>query len=143
MPVLAAVEYLVGLQAQVPLNPYVGLWSRLARFDPSALSRLVAERAVVRIVVMRGTLHLVTADDCLLLRPLVQPVLDRELAHHSEYGASLVGVDVDAVLAFARPLLEERPRTGTQLRAAIAARFPHLHEGTDVDHDVRFVAPAG
>ena len=126
MPVLDAVEHLVGLQAQVPLNPYVGLWSRLERFDPNALARLLIDRAVVRIVVMRGTLHLVTADDCLLLRPLVQPVLDRELSRHPKYGRALVGVDVDAVLSFTRPLLAERPRTGSQLRAAIAERFPDL-----------------
>jgi hypothetical protein len=127
MPVTLAVEHLVGLQAQIPLNPYLGLWSRLERFDPATLSQLLVDRAVVRIVVMRGTLHLVTADDCLLLRPLVQPVLDRELLHHSEYSASLVGIDIDAVLAFTRPLLTERPLTGTQLRAAIGKRFPDLH----------------
>ena len=127
MPVLEAVGHLVGLQAQVPLNPYLGLWSRLERFDPAVLSQLMIDRAVVRIVVMRGTLHLVTADDCLLLRPLVQPVLDRELLHHSEYAQSLKGVDVDSVLDFTRPLLAERPRTGPQLRAAIAGQFPHLH----------------
>ena len=34
---------------------------------------------------MRGTIHLVSADDCLLLRPLVQPVLDRELARALEF----------------------------------------------------------
>ena len=127
MPVLEAVEHVIGLQAQIPLNPYVGLWSRLDRFDPAVLSRLLVDRAVVRIVVMRGTLHLVTADDCLLLRPLVQPVLDRELVRHSEYGRSLDGVDLDSVMAFAGPLVAERPHTGPQLRAALAERFPDLH----------------
>ena len=126
MPLRAAVEHLVGLQAQVPLNPYVALWSRLSPFDPRDLAQLLVDRAVVRIVVMRGTLHLVSADDCLLLRPLVQPILDRELARHRDYGPALAGVDVDTVLAFARPFLAERPRTGPQLRAAIAERFPHL-----------------
>lgn len=42
LPVLDAVEHLVGMQAQVPLNPYLGLWSRLADFRPETLSRLLA-----------------------------------------------------------------------------------------------------
>jgi hypothetical protein len=124
MPLLAAVEHLIGLQAQVPLNPYVALWSRLSPFDPHELGQLLVDRTVVRIVVMRGTLHLVTADDCLLLRPLVQPILDKELARHRDHAPNLVGVDLDEVLAFVRPLVAERPRSGPQLRAALADRFP-------------------
>lgn len=134
MSVLEAVEHLVGLQAQLPLNPYTGLWSRLKRFRPDGLAELLVHRQVVRIVVMRATLHLVSADDCLLLRPLMQPVLDRELARHPEYGQALLGVDLDAVLAFARPLLAQRPRTGAELRAALAERFP--------DHDASALAYA-
>jgi len=65
-----AVEHLVGLQAQVPLNPYTALWSRLEGFRPEELSELLEARRVVRIVVMRATIHLVGADDCMLLRPL-------------------------------------------------------------------------
>jgi hypothetical protein len=125
--VLDAVEHLVGLQAQVPLNPYTGLWSRLAGFQPDALSRLLVDREVVRIVVMRGTIHLVTADDCLLLRPLVQPVLDAELNRHPDYGPALQSVDLEPVLAFARALTAEQPRTGPQLRAAMKERFPDLN----------------
>ena len=124
MPLLAAVEHLVGLQAQVPLNPYAALWSRLSPFDPHELGQLLLDRAVVRIVVMRGTLHLVTADDCLVLRPLVQPILDKELDRHRDHGPNLVGVDLDEVLAFVRPLVAERPRTGPQLRAALSERVP-------------------
>ena len=124
--VLETVEHLVGLQAQVPHNPYLGLWSRLAGFDPEALSALLRDRAVVRIVVMRGTIHLVSADDCLTLRPLMQPVLDAELARQRVFADPLRGVDLEPVLAFARPLLEERPRTGGELRAAFAERFPWL-----------------
>ncbi len=88
---LDAIEHLVGMQAQVPLNPYHGLWSRLEGFDPAELAGLLVDRKVVRIVVMRGTIHLVSADDCLLLRPLMQPVLDAELARHPEYGPALGG----------------------------------------------------
>jgi hypothetical protein len=124
MPARGAVEHLVGLQAQLPLNPYVGLWSRLDRFRPEELAQLLVDREVVRIAVMRSTLHLVTAEDCLVLRPLVQPVLDRELAGHLDFGPAVRAVDLDAVLAFARPLLAEQPHTGAQLRAAMEARFP-------------------
>ena len=121
---LAAIEHLVGLQAQIPRNPYVGLWSRLKGFEPDDLAQLLLDRRVVRIVVMRGTIHLVTADDCLLLRPLAQPVLEREMELHRDLGPHLVGVDLDPVLAFVRPLVADRPRTVPELKAALADRFP-------------------
>jgi hypothetical protein len=66
----------------------------------------------------------VSAADCLVLRPLTQPVLDAELARHPEYGPALAGVDLEPVLAFGRLLFAERPRTGPELRAAMEERFP-------------------
>ena len=119
-----AVEHLVGLQAQIPLNPYTGLWSRLERFRPDELAALLEGRRVVRTVVMRATIHLVSADDCLALRPLMQPVLSAELARHPEFAPRLQGVDLEPVVAFARRLLAERSRTGGELRASMEARFP-------------------
>ena len=133
---LETVEHLVGMQAQVPHNPYLGLWSRLAGFDPRELSQLLLDRAVVRIVVMRATIHLVSADDCLTLRPLIQPVLDAELRRHPQFGPKLAGVDMAPVLAFVRPLLADAPRTGGQLRAALAERFPQ-HDGAALAYACR------
>jgi hypothetical protein len=124
LPALDAVEHLVGMQAQVPLDPYTGLWSRLEGFRPEELAQLLLDRKAVRIVVMRATIHLVSADDCLLLRPLMQPVLDREIARHPQFGPALLEVDLDPVLAFARTLVAERARTGAELRAAMQERFP-------------------
>ena len=134
LPPRDAVAHLVGLQAQQPRDPYVALWSRLRAFDPDELGRLLVEREVVRIVVMRATIHLVTADDCLVLRPLAQPVLDAELARHPSFAPALRGMDLEAVMAAARPVLAERPRTGPELRAALAERFP--------DHDPAALAYA-
>jgi DNA glycosylase AlkZ-like len=123
MAPLDAVEYLVGLQAQVPLNPYTALWSRLEGFDPEELGRLMEERAVVRIACMRSTIHMVTADDALGLWPLATPVLDRELRMHPEYSLLVPDIDVPALLAVARPLLDE-PRTLPELRRLLGERFP-------------------
>src|SRR5262245_32831848 len=77
MPVDSAIEHLVGLQAQEPGDPYVGLWSRLDGFDPAELSRLIEGRRAVRMTLLRATIHLVTAADCLAMRPVLQPVSER------------------------------------------------------------------
>lgn len=119
---LAVLERLVGLQAQLPEPPYYGLWSRIEGFRPEDLARLVEGRAAVRIVLMRGTLHLVSAADGLAIRPLVQPVLDRSL--QGAYGKRLAGVDLEALAAAARPLVEERPRTAAELGALLQPAWP-------------------
>jgi hypothetical protein len=125
MAPLDAVRHLVGLQSQVPHNPYTGLWSRLAGFRPESLSQLLERREVVRMGVMRGTIHLLTRHDCLLLRPLTQPVFEGQLWRHRDLSPQLRGVDLDPVVEAGREALEE-PRTGTELRALLAARFPEL-----------------
>lgn len=68
VPVLEAVEHLGGVQAQEPQEPFVGLWSRLRPFDPAELSALLVDRQLVRTVLMRRTIHLVTATDALAWR---------------------------------------------------------------------------
>ena len=76
LPAAAAIEHLVGMQAQSPLAPYAGLWARLDGFRPEELSRLLLDRDAVRMTLMRGTIHLVSAADCLALQPVLQPVGD-------------------------------------------------------------------
>jgi hypothetical protein len=119
-----AVHHLVGLQAQNPQPPYVGLWTRLEGFRPDELSQLLLDRKVVRIAVMRGTVHLVTADDCLTLRPLVQTIYERDLSTNNMYAAPLRGLDLDAVAAAGRDLLDEQHRTPQELGKLLAERWP-------------------
>ena len=115
LPAVEAIERLVGMQAQAPAPPYIGLWTRLKNFHPDELERLILERRAVRIALMRNTVHLVSARDCLALRPLMQPVLDRGLYATRANRAHLDGIDVDALVAAGRALLEERPRTAKEL----------------------------
>ena len=121
---LGAVERLVGMQAQVPRDPYVALWSRLDRFRPESLAEPIAERRAVRMTLLRGTLHLVTADDALVLRPLVQPVVERTLYGSSPLRTAVGTVDVDDLLAMLEDQFAEGPRTRAQLVPAIAERWP-------------------
>src|SRR5215212_9838258 len=124
MPVADAVEWLVGMQAQVPSTPYTGLWSRLLNFDPMALSDLIASRGAVRLNIMRATIHLVTARDCLRLRPIIQPVLERGFYTGSPFAKRIAGVDIGAVLEAGRVYVEEAPRTGPQLVTHLGPLFP-------------------
>jgi len=139
-PVAEMVEHLLGMQAQVPNNPYVGLWSRLEGFDPEELSRLIAARRAVRTVLMRGTLHLVSARDCLRLRPEMQPVLRRMLMVGSPYGKRLAGLDVEEVLAAGRALLAEQPRTGSELREHLHGCWPD-RDAMSLGYAVQYLEP--
>jgi hypothetical protein len=64
----AVIERLVGVQAQWPSAPYVGIWTRTTSFKRASLERLLASGAVVKATVMRQTLHLVTPSDYALIR---------------------------------------------------------------------------
>jgi Winged helix DNA-binding domain len=64
----AVIERLVGMQAQWPPAPYVGIWTRTTSFRRKTLERELASAAVVKATVMRQTLHLVTRRDYALLR---------------------------------------------------------------------------
>src|SRR5215203_1573407 len=77
VPVLEAIERVMGLQAQLPNPPYIGLWTRLDGFQKDQLTRLIQKRRVVRSTMMRATQHLVTARDFLQLRPVLQPAIER------------------------------------------------------------------
>jgi len=112
------IERLVGMQAQWPPAPYVGIWTRTTSFRRKALERELASAVVVKATVMRQTLHLVTRRDYALLRaalsetnhldqtsvakrlaPVVRalaasgPVTTAEALAHLEREHALTGVD--------------------------------------------------
>jgi len=119
---LAAVEHLVGIQSQSPRAAYTGLWTRLAGFRPEPLERLLLGREVVRVALMRSTIHLVSARDCLPLRELVQPAIGRASRHSAARAAAGVP-DADLERA-GRALVEQEPRTFRELGALLGQRWP-------------------
>ena len=119
---LAAVRHLVGLQAQEPQEPWLGLLARLDGVDLAAASRLLEDRRLVRTHLMRRTVHLVTAEDCLALRPLHAGVLLSRM--RAVLSRRLVGVDEAELAAAGEPLFEAEPQTVGEVGRVLAARWP-------------------
>jgi hypothetical protein len=71
--VVAAVERLAGMQAQWAPAPYVGLWTRVEGFRRETLERALLARRIVRAVLMRGTIHLVSLADYAIFGTAVGP----------------------------------------------------------------------
>ena len=136
--VVQVIEHLVGLQAQAPFPPYYGLHSRLDGFRPEDLATLITDRGVVRIALMRGTIHLVSARDCLPLRRLHQPVIERGM--RGAFGKQLAGVDPAELAAAGRRLVEAEPMTFARLGQALAARWPE-HPPAALAQGVRTYVP--
>jgi hypothetical protein len=139
-PAAAAIEHLVGLQAQEPRDPYVALWTRLRGFRPEELEELLEAREAVRLTLMRGTIHLVTARDCLALRPAIQAVTERVHRTASPFGKRLGGADPAEVVAAGRDFLEKGPATRAQIRDHLAARWPD-RDPEAMAHTVAYLLP--
>jgi hypothetical protein len=137
---IAVIERLVGMQAQVPTDPYTGLWSRIEGFDPLELSRDIEERRAVRtVMLMRTTIHLVSARDCLEIRPLIQPVVERQW-RYSPFAKALVGLDIDEVLDASLKLLGERPQTANAIGKRLAERWPD-RDPSSLGYAMRWLVP--
>jgi hypothetical protein len=132
------IDHLVGLQAQAAAGPYVGLWSRLDGFGRDDLARLVVDRTVVKAAWLRGTLHLVTADDYRRHRATLQPMLTAAFEDIAKRRGP--GVDVDAAVAAARERFAESPCTFAQLSAFLKDRWPDADVGS-LRHAVRMHLP--
>ncbi|GIO33454.1 MULTISPECIES: winged helix DNA-binding domain-containing protein [Paenibacillus] len=124
LPVLDVVEKLIGLQAQSQNAPYFALWSRMEDFQQDQLSELIRDRKVVRMALMRATLHLVSSPDAFQLRPWLQSVMERSLK--GGYGRQLKDVDLGQLAANGRKLVEDKPMTFSELGGHLLEHWPDL-----------------
>jgi hypothetical protein len=135
-----AIERLVGMQAQAPNLPYVGLWARLEAFHHEELSQLVRSKRAVRTSLMRNTIHLVTTRDALRLKPLFQPLHERGFFRGSPWGRNLKSMNPEALLAAGRDIMGERPRTIAELAKLLTKRFPD-QDAPSLAYGVRYLLP--
>jgi Winged helix DNA-binding domain len=119
------VDHLVGLQAQENLPPYLSLAARLASFDPKGVSRALEDRSLVRLLTMRGTIHLLTADDALTLRQWTRPAQDRE-RKASQNTKPALHLDTAAFNEAVSRVLADGPLPVKALGEKLAATFPDV-----------------
>jgi hypothetical protein len=120
---LDEVEHLLGMQAQAPLAPYVGLWSRLAAFDPAELGSAIEGHQAVRTSVMRSTIHLVTARDAFPLRTWTQAALSRQFGS-SSFARRLGRIEIGALVDAGREVLDGVALNRADLGRRLADRWP-------------------
>ena len=107
-----AIERLAGLQAQLPSSPYLALWARVDGFERPALERALRRRTVAKALLMRGTLHLVSARDLPYFDSAVREARTSMRARGTERPP-------DELVERALELTRERPRTRSELMKAL------------------------
>ena len=127
LSVPAAIERLVGMQAQLAQAPFIGLWTRLDGFERADLARLLEDHSVLKATAMRATLHLVTADDYLWLRPTIQPILDAAFESIARQRGEIPALET--LIEIARDFIGEQPRSFAEITALFEARFPNADVG--------------
>jgi hypothetical protein len=131
------IERLVGMQAQWPPAPYVGVWTRTTGFRRASLERELRRGTVVKATVMRQTLHLVTRRDYGVLRAaLSETSFPWESARSKELARSIRTLAGDGVVTTSeglRLLEREHGLTGLDARRAwragrVSAHLVHHHD---------------
>jgi hypothetical protein len=133
------VEHLVGLQAQDNQPPYFGLASRLDEFDPYDVTRGLEDRSLVRLLTMRSTVHLLVAEDALMLRQFTRPIHERERKVSQNITPAL-GVDLDEFGVALRAVLADGPLPVKKLGQALSVHFPDVPPNA-LAHLARVAAP--
>ncbi len=126
MTAKAAIEQLVGMQAQLASAPYAGLWTRLKDFQRGDLARAIESREVVKVTLMRATLHLVSAADYLRFRTTFNPVLEGAA---ESIAKKRTPIDKARVLKVAHDFIAEKPRTFVEISAMLSAEMPDADVG--------------
>lgn len=139
MSVRDMLSTLAGLQAQAVNDPYLALWSRLEGFQHEHLASMLINRSAVRASLMRGTIHLVTAEDYLSFFPATYQLHVR--AVNSVSSARLVPREHHAAIAErARALLAHDSLTAAQIGEALQSDWPE-YEPRSLSQVVRFLLP--
>ena len=144
----AVIERLVGMQAQSPQSPYVGIWSRTTGFRRGSLERLLRRYTIVRATATRQTLHLVTPRDyALIWAAMSETNFPWETERAKQLALSVRSLAAERPVTSAEAIAQMENEYGVDARRAwrmarTAALIVHHHERAlwQPRNDGRFVA---
>ncbi|MCE7008281.1 winged helix DNA-binding domain-containing protein [Kibdelosporangium philippinense] len=120
-----AVAHLCGMQAQEPQEPFLGLWSRLQGFKAESLDDLMQQRQVVRVHLMRRTIHLLTTENVLAWRARHDAMLRQKVL--GVYRRELDGVDLEELRAAGLTVMADgAARSMSELVGHLVDRWPTI-----------------
>ncbi len=124
LPVPAAVQRLVALQAQHAASPYVALWNRLENFDPAAVDAAFMAQDLVKATLMRFTLHAVHGEDYPVFREAMESRIRHGWIGEERFQQLGLATD-DPANRLVSDLLEftSEARSGVELDAWLATRI--------------------
>ncbi len=125
-PPITVIERLAGMQAQLASAPFVGLWTRIHNFQRSHLAAAIEKHDVVKVTLMRATLHLVSAADYRHFRTTFNATLEGAAESITK---NRTPIDADRVLKVAHAFIAEKPRTFAEISAMLTAEMPESDVG--------------
>ena len=112
LPIDRAVEQVGGLQTQYAPSGYVGLWTRLAKFERNDLTQALEERTVIQATLIRTTIHIVSRREYWLYTEGIR-------RSRQDWGARVQALPADRKLASLgdrlRDALRDGPKTVKEL----------------------------
>jgi hypothetical protein len=119
----ALIEHIAGLNAQTALGPLVGIYARTGPCTTATLDDLRSDYQVVKINVMRGTVHMLTARQYWAWRPALATLLKRNVARYCR--GIWDRVDSEELLRWGTDFVSDgRHMTRGDLGTAASQRFP-------------------
>jgi hypothetical protein len=137
--VTQALEAVGGLQTQNATGGYIGLWTRLQKFELGDLTNALEERRAVQGTMMRITIHLVSAADYPLIAAGTRP--SRRAAWIRYHQGRATEADVKKAAAAARRALAKGPLSRSELKTAVESTT--VWNGVNALDDVLRVPPSG
>ena len=137
--VIPALEAVGGLQTQNATGGYVGLWTRLKKFEMADLTNALEDRRAVQGTMMRITIHLVSAGDYPLVAAGTRP--SRRAGWLRYHQGRVTEADVQKAATAAKKALAKGPLSRKELNPFVESST--VWNGVNALYDVLRVPPSG